>query len=284
MQGFSAKTVLITGAASGIGAALAIESARRGMHLVVCDRDAAPLQELAERLEAGGALSVRICVFDVLDVAATRVAVESVLTEREGIDLLFCNAGILSAGRLWEGTDDALNQVIDVNLKGVLNTIRACVPAMLARKERSRLVITGSMGGFIPSPMLGAYSASKAALAVIAETLHFDLQAIGAPIDVSFLAPGAVRTAIFSQANPSQADSDASGASFMEALRRGSAQVGMDPAVLAVLTFEAIEAGQFWIFPHPEMLPAVSERLRTMLAGKAPNFDFQRSFRRPGSN
>lgn len=284
MQDYVAKTALITGAASGIGAALALEAARRGMHVVACDRDADVLQSLANQLHDMRAGCVMTRVFDVSDATATREAVESVLSDIGSIDLLFCNAGVLSAGRLWEGTDAALNRVFDVNLKGVLNTIRACVPAMLARGESSRVVITGSMGGFIPSPMLGAYSASKAALAAVAETLHFDLKAAGAPIEVSFLAPGAVRTAIFSHPTQSPENADALGASFMESLRRGSAQVGMDPAQLARFTFEALGEGRFWIFPHPEMLPAAVERVRAMSVGEAPSFDFQRSFRRPGSN
>lgn len=274
----SAKVALITGAGGGIGAALALAAAKRGMHVIACDYRAETLEPLAHEASQAGAASVTRRALDVRDAAAFEQFAAEVCTDNGGIDLLFCNAGVLSAGRLWESSADEIDRLIDINVKGVINAIRACVPMMIERGTASHVVITGSMGGFVPSPMLAAYSASKAALAAIAETLHFDLQASRAPVTVSLLAPGAVRTGIFSTDRV-----DAATQPMMEAMRAGAERVGIDPARVAEVTFEALDHGRFWIFPHPEMLPAVPERIERMLAGEPPSFDFQRSFRQPAS-
>ncbi len=279
MSDLSDKVALITGAGSGIGAALALEAARRGMHLVACDYRADTVARTVEMARAAGsAASVHSRVFDVRDVAAfDRVSAE-LKTMFGGVDLLCCNAGVLTPGRVWEMAAADFDALLDINVKGVVNAIRAFLPDMLARGAASNVLITGSMGGLIPSPMLSAYSASKAAVIAIAETLHLDLAAIGAPIRVSLLAPGAVKTGIF-DTEPS----DVTSKHLMAAMRAGSERVGMAPSDVALISFQAIEAGKFWVFPHPDMLPAVPERIAKIVAGDAPTFDFQRSFRQPAA-
>ncbi len=278
MTGGNDKVALVTGAGSGIGAALVLAAAKRGMHVVACDYRVETLEPLAHEASQAGAASVTCRALDVRDAAAFEQLAAEVCADTGGIDLLFCNAGVLSAGRLWESSADEIDRLIDINVKGVINAIRACVPRMIERAMPSRVVITGSMGGFVPSPMLATYSASKAAVAAIAETLHFDLQASRAPVAVSLLAPGAVRTGIFATDRVDPVTQP-----MMEAMRVGAERVGMDPTRVAELTFDAIDRGDFWVFPHPEMLPAVPERIERMLAGEAPHFDFQRSFRQPAS-
>jgi NAD(P)-dependent dehydrogenase (short-subunit alcohol dehydrogenase family) len=284
MRAFADRTALVTGAAGGIGRALAHAAAARGMHVVACDVDAAAVAAvLPECLEAGAA-SAESRVLDVRDAAAFETLAAAITRVRGGVDLLFCNAGVLVPRPLWEQSAREFDWLIDVNLKGVANGIRACVPGMLARGRDAHVVITGSMGGFIPSPQLGAYSASKAALWAFAETLHLDLAALGAPIGVSLLVPGAVRSRIFDAERHREAGAEplaGSAAALRAAMVAGTARVGMDPRQVAELAFEAIETGTFWVFPHPQMLAALPARQAAMLAGRNPMFDFARDFRPP---
>lgn len=279
MRDLGGRVALVTGAGSGIGAALAREAARRGMHVVACDYRADTLEQIVAQAMEAGAASAHSRVFDVRDAAAFATIAAELKSMFGGVDLLCCNAGVLTPGRLWEMTTADFDALLDINVKGVVNAIRAFVPDMLARGRDSHVLITGSMGGLIPSPMLAAYSASKAAVIAIAETLHLDLAAIGAPIRVSLLAPGAVKTGIF------DSDSgDATSKKFMATMRAGSERVGLAPSEVARISFEAVETDNFWIFPHPQMLPAVPERIAKIVAGETPSFDFQRSFRQPAAH
>lgn len=284
MREFAGKTALVSGAGGGIGRALVLAAAARGMHVYACDLEQATLEEIAAAGREAGAASVTALSLDVRDHTAFDALAARIETEQGGADLLFCNAGVLVPRRLWEQSAREFDWLFDVNVKGVVNGIRACVPRMLARGREAHVVITGSMGGFIPSPMLAAYSASKAALAALAETLHLDLVALKAPIGVSLLAPGAVRSRIFESQRHEVSGAEplaGAGAAMREAMIAGTARIGMDPAQVASLTFEAVEAGRFWVFPHPEMLAALPARQAAMLAGHSPQFDFVRDFRPP---
>ncbi|NCW22281.1 MAG: SDR family NAD(P)-dependent oxidoreductase, partial [Gammaproteobacteria bacterium] len=289
MREFTGRTALVTGAAGGIGRALALAAAARGMRVLVCDVDPESTVAVAAECVAEGAPAALARAFDVRDASTFETRVAEVTAEWGGVDLLFCNAGVLVPRRLWEQTAREFDWLLDVNVKGVVNGIRACVPGMLARGRdagrESHVVITGSMGGLIASPMLGAYSASKAALAVIAETLYLDLAATQAPVGVSLLAPGAVRSRIFEAERHCEAGAEplaGPGAAMREAMIAGTARVGMDPQRVAAVTFEAIESERFWVFPHPEMLAALPARQAAMLQGRNPQFDFGRDFRPPG--
>ena len=286
VRDFAAKTALITGAGGGIGRALALAAAARGMHVVACDIDAAALDALSDEARAAGAASVVGRTLDVRDAQAFATLATECSTAHGGVDLLFCNAGVIVPRRLWEQTAREFDWLLDVNVKGVVNGIRACVPTMLARGTPAHIVITGSMGGFIPSPLLGAYSASKAALGSLAETLCLDLAASGAKIGVSLLAPGAVRSNLFDVDRHRAAGSaplEGAAAAVRDAMVAGTARVGMDPSRVAELAFEAIEAERFWVFPHPEMLAALPERQTAVLEGRTPSFDFQKSFKPPAA-
>lgn len=283
MRDFAGATAVVTGAAGGIGRALALGCARRGMRVVACDLDAGPLGAVAAACRDAGAPSVEVHAFDVRDPAALAAVAAGLERRGEGARLLFANAGVLLPRRLWEHTEREFQWLLGVNVEGVVHALRAFVPAMLARADRSHVVITGSMGGFLPSPMLGAYSASKAAVAALAETLCYDLAAVGANVGVSLLAPGAVRTGLFDSERHAASGSEPLGgaaAAMRDALTSGTARAGLDPDAVAEAAFAAIEADRFWVFPHPAMLAALPDRTAAIMAGENPRFDFRKAFRR----
>lgn len=283
MGGFAGRTALVTGAAGGIGRALALAAASRGMQVVVVDLDATALAAVVEECRARGASAAGMLALDVRDAAALQASAADIDARFGGCALLFCNAGVLVPRRLWEQTEREFDWLMDVNVKGVANTVRAFLPRMLATGAPGRVVITGSMGGFIPSPMLAAYSASKAAVWALAETLAIDLAAAKSAVGVSLLAPGAVRTRIFEVDRHRDAGADAlagAPAAMRDAMIAGTARIGIDPEEIARITFEAVEAGRFWIFPHPQMLAALPERTAAMVEGRDPEFEAARAFRR----
>lgn len=262
---FSGKTAVITGAASGIGLGLALEAARRGMRVVMADRDSEALAAVARSIEA--AVPVVTDVSDAASVAA--------LADRAfalgSVDLLFNNAGIMATGFTWEIEPARWDASLAVNVGGVLNGLRTFVPRMIAQGGASRIVNTASIGGFAPSPLMSPYSATKFAVVAITEALKAELDMLGARVSVSLLAPGPVRSAIFDSSFGSSVHPATE--RFVEAVRAMIAEHGMDPEPFAAAVFDTIARGEYWIFPQPETIdPMLERRTRMILDRCDPEF------------
>ncbi len=190
------RSALITGASSGLGEALALAYAAPGVHLALSGRDAARLEAVAARCRALGAEAWG-AVVDVADPAA----MAAWITEAEArapLDLIIANAGI-SAGTAGSRDDGDLAKslaIIDVNVKGVLNTVLPALPALQARR-RGHIALMSSLAGFLGLGAAPAYCASKAAVRVLGEGLHNRLAADG--IGVSVICPGFVKSRITAQ-------------------------------------------------------------------------------------
>lgn len=181
--------ILITGASSGLGAALAKGYAAPGIRLVLFGRDAARLEAVAEAVRALGAM-VETAAVDVTDrpaMAATVVAAD----EAGPLDLVVANAGVGPGGA--EGADAAAKgrRVLAVNLDGVLNTIDPIRPRLAARGA-GQIALMSSLAGFRGFPGMGPYAASKAAVRIYGEALRVELRPRG--VRVSVICPGFVRT------------------------------------------------------------------------------------------
>ncbi|QTH19854.1 SDR family NAD(P)-dependent oxidoreductase [Rhizorhabdus wittichii] len=259
---------VITGAASGIGLGLAREAARRGMRLVLADRDADALAAAADTLP--DALAVPT---DVTDPAAVERLAAAAYDRFGQVDLLFNNAGIMATGFSWEIDPARWDASLKVNVGGVLNGIRAFVPRMLRAARPARIINTASVGGFNPSPLMAPYSATKFAVVALTEALKGELDMLGAPVAVSLLAPGPVRSAIFD--DPFGGTVHPATERFVAGLRGMIDQYGMDPEPFAAAVFDAIARGDYWIVPQPEALDPMLERRQAMIAARAqPSFDF----------
>lgn len=265
---FEGKGAVITGAASGIGLGLAREAAKRGMRLILADRDVAALEQAAAALP--GALAVPT---DVTDPAAVERLAAIAYERLETVDLLFNNAGIMATGFLWEIEPRRWEASLAVNIGGVLNGVRAFVPRMLKANVQTRIINTASVGGFNPAPLMAPYSATKFAVVALTESLKGELDMLQAPISVSLLAPGPVRSAIFDDPFGGEVHSATQG--FVDHLRSMIGEHGLDPEPFAALVFDAIARGDYWIVPQPEALdPMLEERHRMIKARAAPRFNF----------
>ena len=192
MATLQGKTVLITGASSGIGRATAIAFAREGARLLMCGRRLEPLEELRQTVAAAGAPAVHAFQLDVQKRSDVEAAIANLPADWKDIDVLVNNAG-LSRGlaKLYE--DDAQNweEMIDTNVKGLLYVTRSVVPGMVAR-GRGHVINLGSTAAYITYANGAVYCATKAAEKSISEGLKIDL--MGTPVRVTSVDPGMVET------------------------------------------------------------------------------------------
>jgi short-subunit dehydrogenase len=184
-----ARVVVITGAGSGIGAALANEAARSGAQLVLVGRRAEPLADVADAL---GAQRTPILVqADVTTVEGRRLLREACMQAGGRIDILFNNAGVVRTGSVSGMDDNAVRAMIETNLMAPLLLARDLLP-MLRRAKSPRIVNIGSMFGDIAFPLFAVYSATKFGLRGLSDALRRELKPEG--IGITYAAPRAVRT------------------------------------------------------------------------------------------
>jgi short-subunit dehydrogenase len=185
---------VITGAASGIGAALAVNLARRGMHLALVDLNAAGLETTAREAKAAG-VTVSTHAMDVADHAAVAALPAAVLAVHGRVSVLVNNAGV-ALGGLFEHVDaEDFDWLMNINFGATVRLTRAFMP-VLAREDAAQLVNVSSIFGIIAPPGQTAYAASKFAVRGFSESLRHEFQMTGSPIGVTIVHPGGVRTSI----------------------------------------------------------------------------------------
>lgn len=242
---FQDQVVVVTGAASGIGRATALAFAAEGARLHLLDCCAKPLGELAARIREGGGRATAHEV-DCADGPALRAVAERVLGAEGRVDVLFNNAGVMSAGPLERIPLEEWQRVMGVNFWGVLHGLRAFLPAMIARGS-GHVVNTASMAGLVGLPEIGPYAASKHAVAGLTAGLVSELGARG--IGVTLLCPGATRTAIM-RSGPLDLPGGL-GQWLQHALERWAPR----PEKVAARVLEAVWRGQPLLVTGWDMLP-----------------------------
>jgi len=285
MNSLTGYTAFITGGGSGLGRAFAKAACKRQIKVVLADIQADALsQTIAELRSMGG--EVTGLTVDVADATAMQRCADEVHRIHGAVNLVFNNAGVTSSGPVWESTDKDWDWLLGVNLKGVINGIRSFVPKMLATAKgdpnfRATVVNTASMAGLITAPGMGIYSVSKHAVVALSECLHHDLQLATTQVGVSVLCPSYVPTAIGnSERNrPSHLANEAPPTKLQlasrEAAQRAVSQGGITADEVAEITFQAIEAGRFYIFPNPETLAVVKPRFEHILDQTNPELPYE---------
>ena len=190
MQTISGKTALITGAGRGIGRATAIAFAKEGINVGLVGRTLENLQNVAEELKSFN-VKVAIATADVADIESITAAVESIRTELGAIDILVNNAGISKFGKFLELSPEDWTNIVDVNVKGVYYTTRAVLPEMIERQVGDIINIS-STAGQKGAPITSAYTASKAAVIGMSESLMLEVRKHN--IRVVTLTPSTVAT------------------------------------------------------------------------------------------
>jgi NAD(P)-dependent dehydrogenase (short-subunit alcohol dehydrogenase family) len=280
MKNFAGKVAVITGGAGGLGREFANVAFARGMKIVLADVEGNPLEKAATELRAQGA-EVLSMLCDVRKGPQVQALADAAMKRYGAVHLVFNNAGVGSGGLIWENSEADWEWVLGVNLWGVIHGVRIFMALMLAcaKKDPSfegHIVNTASMAGLLNAPTLGVYNVSKHAVVSLSETLFHDLQLVGAPIGASVLCPYFVPTGI-SQSHrnrpadvrmdaPPTASQMAAQAMTEKAVESGK----VSAAQVAAMTFDAIGAGQFYIYSHPDALAGVAERMDEIVHHRNP--------------
>lgn len=281
MKTFQGKVAVVTGAASGIGRALAERCVQEGMKVVLADIEEPALLQVSRELTAQGAQILALPT-DVSQAAEVETLAHKAFEICSEVHLLFNNAGVGAGKTAWESTLADWEWVLGVNLWGVIHGIRSFVPRMLEQRAESHVINTASVGGLTSSPGLSVYMASKHAVVSLTETLYHELTLRGAHIGVSVLCPGFVKTRIQDAernrparwqntsdvpASPAQQPSQTEqegGHILQQAIREG-----MSPQQLADMAFAAIREEQFYIYPSA-FRAGIQARMEDILQPRHP--------------
>jgi len=276
MKELAGKVAVVTGAASGIGRALAEKLGGQGMKVVVSDIENDALQETAVDLRGRGVevLAVRTDVSK-----AEEVALLAKLTlEKFGAVHVVCNnAGVFVGGLSWQSTLEDYEWVLGVNLWGVIHGIRTFVPILLEQGTEGHIVNTASMAAVTTAAFTSVYYMSKHAVLSLSESLHHELTLSGAKIGVSALCPEAVATAIDrSERNrPAALRSGAESSAekqFVEQALRDQLEVATPPGVIADRVIDAIRENRFYILSNDAWRDACNVRLEDIRLARNPTF------------
>lgn len=273
METMTGRVAVVTGAASGIGKALALGFAGEGANVVLADIEEEPLRA-AEAEVAGHGVEALGVITDVTDADSVGALAQATIDRFGAVHMVCNNAGVGGGGLIRNQQLVDWKWVVDVCLWGVIHGVHHFLPHLIEAEE-SHIMSTASVAGLMSVPGLGPYNAAKYGVVAIMETLHLEMQRDrNADVGVSVLCPGVVRTNIATaqrnrpeelrrerrprpegEAPSETADARRRNANIAAALERG-----MDPSEVAAKVIEAMYERRFWVLSHPELLADVNHR------------------------
>jgi NAD(P)-dependent dehydrogenase (short-subunit alcohol dehydrogenase family) len=275
MHVFQGRVAVVTGAASGIGRALAERFAAEGMKVVMADIETTALEQAAAavRATAPAVLATRVDVSRPEDVE--RLARETYATF--GAAHVVCNnAGVAVIGAVHEHSLADWQWVLGVNLWGVIHGVRAFVPRMLAGGDEGHIVNTASMAGLTTAPFMSVYDVTKHGVVALSESMYKEFEATGAPLGVSVVCPGLINTSIMQSARnrPPELAEEGKVGPRAQAFGQGLADRlsgGYPPSEVAEHVVRGIRNRRFYIVPaQPEVRQWATVRARDIIELRNP--------------
>jgi NAD(P)-dependent dehydrogenase (short-subunit alcohol dehydrogenase family) len=275
MKDFVDRVAVVTGAAGGIGRAMAGSFAAAGMKVVLAGVNADRIAKVVEEFKDAGARVLGIPT-DVSDAGQVEELARKTLDEFGAVHVLCNNAGVAYGGRSsWETPLEAWKWVLDVNLMGVIHGVQTFLPIMLDQNADAHVVNTASNSGLVMNSYAVPYGVSKHAVVALSESLHLELMQRNAGVRVSVLCPGPVNTDILNASLrnlpisvPLPEDSTPEEAVLKKAYEIYIAQ-GLKPEEVGQKVLEAIREEQFYVITH-DYSSAIEARMRNILAAQNP--------------
>lgn len=273
MADYQGKVVTITGAASGLGKGMATRFAQKGARLSLADMDAEGLEQLAQELRAQN-VEVLTTVLDVRDGEAVERFAEQTFVVFGGVDYCINNAGVHSMGSIWKIPAEEWRTVFEINVMGIVNSIRAFIPRMMALEKECYIINTASNAGLQVNTAIAPYAMSKHAAVSVTESLAVELQAVKSKIKAFVFCPGLVPTGL---SNNSTRIKDINHPYYdstkYQKLYAYGAKLLVDglPMETAMERFFAgLEADDFYIRTHENEEEEVCYRVQMVLEKKRP--------------
>ena len=281
---FKNKTAVLTGAGSGFGLECARIGAKLGMNLVLADVQQDALDKTVAEMQAAGAqvLAMRV---DVSKAEQMQALADAAFKRFGAPHFVFNNAGVGAGGLVWENTLKDWEWVMGVNVMGVVHGVHFFTPMMLAAAKadsayQGHIVNTASMAGLLNAPNMGIYNVSKHAVVALSETLYQDLALVTDQVSASVLCPFFVPTGI-SQSHRNRPDElkaqDKPTQSQLIGQAMSDKAVGsgkVNAAQVAQMVFDAISAGQFYIYSHPKAIGSVQTGMEDVMLARNPTDPF----------
>ncbi len=279
MKQLKGRVAVVTGAASGIGLAMARRFAADGMKLVMADIEAGPLARALAEIQAGGAQAISHRV-DVMAEDQVNALADAAFGHFGAVHVLCNNAGVAAPAlrtRAWESTIADWQWILNVNLMGVLYGVRAFVPRMLAGGDEGHIVNTASVAGLLTGA--NPYHVSKHGVSCLTEGLYKDLKLMGARVSASVLCPGLIRTGILeaernrpsSFGPPTDIGAQSDDVKRWAAAFRSSLEAGYEPAQVADAVAEAIMADRYYVIPaQPFLQDLIRTRMQDIIEQRNP--------------
>lgn len=264
---FAGGVAVITGAGAGIGAGIARRVGELGMTVVVTDVSQQRAEAVARQIgEAGG--RAEALVVDVSKPSELDRLAADVFARHGAVRLLVNNAGIETIGNTWEIPVERWEATLNINIHGVVHGVRAFVPHMLKAGQEAWIANLASVGSFSTMPTQTAYIMSKHAVQSFSECLSLELQLAGAPIHVSSVLPGMLKTSIF-DAEAGAGEPEAA-SHHRRVMREMMQAYGMDLDEGCRRIVEQVAESRFWVSTQPEMTSEIIEGRIAFLRDQSP--------------
>ncbi|MEM1389969.1 MAG: SDR family NAD(P)-dependent oxidoreductase [Pseudomonadota bacterium] len=252
MTSISGKTAFVTGAASGLGRAMAHDFAKRGANVMLADLNADGLATVKSEIEALGAQADTV-ICDVADLNAVKAAAKATIDRFGKVHIVVNNAGVAIGGQPGEIAAEDWRWIVDINLMGVTYGVEVFTPLIISHGEGGHFINTASMAGHVAAPGMGPYNATKYAVVGYSEALKQELEP--RKIGVSVLCPAWVKTNIHNTgfAKPSGGPTQEEAASDPQYQQMSAViENGLDAGLVAGWVSDCVEANRLYIFTHPQ--------------------------------